>query len=194
MKIVVVGTGYVGLVVGACFAEKGYNVTCVDLDENKIKMLQQGISPIYEEGLEGVLKRNLKKDRIKFTTNYKEAYCDADVIFIGVGTPELPDGSANLEYVATVSKQIAESIGKDCLVVVKSTVRVGTNDKVEQFIKDSLVHNVKFDVASNPEFLAQGHAIRDTLQAKRIVIGTKSKETENLLKNYMNHLIYRLCQ
>lgn len=182
IKIAVAGTGYVGLVAGVCFAEKGHDVTCVDVDENKVKIMQSGKSPIYEEGLEELMTKNVAEGRLHFTTNYKEAYKDADAIFIGVGTPEQPDGSANLSYVATVSRQIAESIEKDCLVVVKSTVPVGTNDKVEQFIKDSLVNDVKVEVASNPEFLAQGHAVRDTLQAKRIVIGTSSKEAEEFLK------------
>ena len=182
IKIAVAGTGYVGLVAGVCFAEKGHDVTCVDVDENKVKVMQSGKSPIYEEGLEELMIKNVGEGRLHFTTNYKEAYKDADAIFIGVGTPEQPDGSANLSYVATVSRQIAESIEKDCLVVVKSTVPVGTNDKVEQFIKDSLVNDVKVEVASNPEFLAQGHAVRDTLQAKRIVIGTSSKKAEDLLK------------
>ena len=182
IKIAVAGTGYVGLVAGVCFAEKGHDVTCVDVDENKVKVMQSGKSPIYEEGLEELMTKNVAEGRLHFTTNYKEAYKDADAIFIGVGTPEQPDGSANLSYVATVSRQIAESIEKDCLVVVKSTVPVGTNDKVEQFIKDSLVNNVKVEVASNPEFLAQGHAVRDTLKAKRIVIGTNSKSAEDLLR------------
>ncbi len=182
IKIAVAGTGYVGLVAGVCFAEKGHDVTCVDVDENKVKIMQSGKSPIYEEGLEELMTKNVAEGRLHFTTNYKEAYKDADAIFIGVGTPEQPDGSANLSYVATVSRQIAESIEKDCLVVVKSTVPVGTNDKVEQFIKDSLVNDVKVEVASNPEFLAQGHAVRDTLQAKRIVIGTSSKKAEEFLK------------
>ena len=182
IKIAVAGTGYVGLVAGVCFAEKGHDVICVDVDENKVKIMQSGKSPIYEEGLEELMTKNVAEGRLHFTTNYKEAYKDADAIFIGVGTPEQPDGSANLSYVATVSRQIAESIEKDCLVVVKSTVPVGTNDKVEQFIKDSLVNNVKVEVASNPEFLAQGHAVRDTLQAKRIVIGTNSKRAEDFLK------------
>ena len=182
IKIAVAGTGYVGLVAGVCFAEKGHDVICVDVDENKVKIMQSGKSPIYEEGLEELMKKNIAEGRLHFTTNYKEAYKDADAIFIGVGTPEQPDGSANLSYVATVSRQIAESIEKDCLVVVKSTVPVGTNDKVEQFIKDSLVNDVKVEVASNPEFLAQGHAVRDTLQAKRIVIGTNSKRAEDFLK------------
>lgn len=182
MKIAVAGTGYVGLVAGVCFAEKGYQVTCVDIDEKKVEMMRQGISPIYEEGLEELMQKNNACGTLHFTTDYEEAYRDADAIFIGVGTPEMPDGSANLSYIAEVSRQIAETIEKDCLVVVKSTVPVGTNDKVEQFIKDFLVHDVKVEVASNPEFLAQGTAVHDTLHAARIIIGTESKEAEALLQ------------
>lgn len=179
MKIAVAGTGYVGLVAGVCFAEKGHNVVCVDVDENKVEMMKSGKSPIYEQDLEELMQKNYKEGRIDYTTDYKSAYKNADAIFIGVGTPEQPDGSANLSYVATVSRQIAESVEHDCLVVVKSTVPIGTNDKVEQFIKDSLPNkNIKVEVASNPEFLAQGTAVRDTLKAKRIVIGTESKEAE----------------
>ena len=181
-KIAVAGTGYVGLVAGVCFAEKGHEVICVDVDEEKVKLMEKGISPIYEQDLEMLMKKNYKEGRIHYTTNYKDAYKEADAIFIGVGTPEQADGSANLSYVATVSRQIAESIEKDCLVVVKSTVPIGTNDKVEQFIKDSLVNNVQIEVASNPEFLAQGTAVRDTLEAKRIVIGTESEKAEKMLK------------
>lgn len=181
-KIAVAGTGYVGLVAGVCFAEIGHSVICVDIDENKVELMKSGKCPIYEENLEELMIKNYKEGRLDYTTDYKNAYKDADAIFIGVGTPEQEDGSANLSYVATVSRQIAESVEKDCLVVVKSTVPVGTNDKVEQFIKDSLIHNVKIEVASNPEFLAQGHAVRDTLKAKRIVIGTESKEAEKILK------------
>ncbi len=182
MKIAVAGTGYVGLVAGVCFAEKGYDVTCVDIDEKKIAMMRQGISPIYEEGLEELMQKNNERGTLHFTTDYVDAYRDADAIFIGVGTPEMPDGSANLSYIAAVSRQIAEVVEKDCLVVVKSTVPVGTNDKVEQFIKDFLVHDVKVEVASNPEFLAQGTAVHDTLYAARIIIGTQSGEAEVLLK------------
>ena len=182
MKIAVAGTGYVGLVAGVCFAEKGYDVTCVDIDEKKIAMMRQGISPIYEEGLEELMQKNNERGTLHFTTDYVDAYRDADAIFIGVGTPEMPDGSANLSYIAAVSRQIAEVVEKDCLVVVKSTVPVGTNDKVEQFIKDFLVHDVKVEVASNPEFLAQGTAVHDTLYAARIIIGTQSGEAEALLK------------
>ncbi|MCI8927118.1 MAG: UDP-glucose/GDP-mannose dehydrogenase family protein [Lachnospiraceae bacterium] len=182
MKIAVAGTGYVGLVAGVCFAEKGYNVMCVDIDEAKVALMRQGVSPIYEQGLEELMQKNNARGTLHFTTDYVEAYRDADAIFIGVGTPEMPDGSANLSYIATVSRQIAETVEKDCLVVVKSTVPVGTNDKVEQFIKDFLVHDVKVEVASNPEFLAQGTAVHDTLHAARIIIGTESKEAEELLK------------
>ena len=181
MKLVVAGTGYVGLVAGVCFAEKGHDVTCVDVDEHKVKQMEAGISPIYEEGLEELMQKNNAAGRLHYTTDYRSAYRNADAIFIGVGTPEQPDGSANLGYIATVSRQIAESVERDCLVVVKSTVPVGTNDKVEQFIKDFLIHDVKIEVASNPEFLAQGSAVRDTLHAARIIIGTESKEAEKLL-------------
>ena len=180
-KIAVAGTGYVGLVAGVCFAEKGHQVMCVDVDEEKVKLMKSGVSPIYEQDLEELMRKNYKAGRLDYTTDYKSAYKDADAIFIGVGTPEQPDGSANLSYIATVSRQIAENIEKDCLIVVKSTVPIGTNDKVEQFIKDFLVHDVKVEVASNPEFLAQGTAVRDTLEAKRIVIGTESKEAEKML-------------
>lgn len=180
-KIAVAGTGYVGLVAGVCFAEVGHRVTCVDIDENKVNIMKQGISPIYEADLEEVMQKNYAAGRIDYTTDFKSAYKDADAIFIGVGTPEQPDGSANLSYIATVARQIAENIEKDCLVVVKSTVPVGTNDKVEQFIKDFLVNDVKVEVASNPEFLAQGSAVHDTLHAARIIIGTDSKRAEDML-------------
>ena len=178
MKIAVAGTGYVGLVAGVCFAEVGHEVTCVDIDENKVKLMESGLSPIYEDGLEELMKKNNATGRLHYTTDYAKAYREAEAIFIGVGTPEMPDGSANLSYIATVCRQIAESIVHDCLVVVKSTVPIGTNDKVEQFIKDFLVNDVKVEVASNPEFLAQGTAVRDTLRAARIIIGTESKEAE----------------
>ena len=178
MNIAVAGTGYVGLVAGVCFAEVGHNVTCVDVDEKKVKIMESGVSPIYEDGLEELMKKNNATGRLKYTTDYASAYAGADAIFIGVGTPEMPDGSANLSYIATVCRQIAESVVHDCLVVVKSTVPVGTNDKVEQFIKDFLDKDIKVEVASNPEFLAQGTAVRDTLHAARIIIGTESKEAE----------------
>ncbi len=183
MKLAVAGTGYVGLVAGVCFAEKGHDVTCVDVDEKKIGMMQKGISPIYEAGLDELMLRNNEAGRLHYTTDYESAYADADAIFIGVGTPEQPDGSANLNYIASVSKQIAESVQKDCLIVVKSTVPVGTNDRVEQFINDFLVRkDLHIEVASNPEFLAQGNAVRDTLEAARIIIGTESEWAEKILR------------
>lgn len=180
-KIAVAGTGYVGLVAGVCFAEVGHQVTCVDIDENKINLMKSGISPIYEVGLEELMRKNYKAGKLNYSTDFKTVYKDADAIFIGVGTPEQPDGSANLSYIATAARQIAETVEKDCLVVVKSTVPVGTNDKVEQFIKDFLVNDVKVEVASNPEFLAQGTAVHDTLHAARIIIGTESKWAEEML-------------
>jgi len=183
VKLVVAGTGYVGLVAGVCFAEKGHDVTCVDIDDNKVKLMESGISPIYEDGLEELMQRNYAAGRLHYTTDYKAAYKDPDAIFIGVGTPEMPDGSANLSYIATVCRQIAENVEKDCLVVVKSTVPVGTNDRVEQFIQDFLVRKeLKIEVASNPEFLAQGSAVHDTLCAARIIIGTESESAEKMLR------------
>lgn len=181
-KIAVAGTGYVGLVAGVCFAEMGHKVTCVDIDDAKVKLMQSGVSPIYEENLEELMQKNYAVGSIQYTTDYKAAYKDADAVFIGVGTPENEDGSANLSFIATVARQIAENVEKDCLIVVKSTVPVGTNDKVEQFINDFLVNDVRVEVASNPEFLAQGSAVHDTLFAKRIIIGTESEWAENLLK------------
>jgi len=190
LNIAVAGTGYVGLVSGVCMAHRGHHVTCVDIDVKKVEMMQQGISPIYEQDLEELM--HLNRDRLTYTTDYESAYKKADAIFIGVGTPEQPDGSANLSYIATVARQIAETVEQDCLVVVKSTVPVGTNDKVEQFIKDLMPtdlenealgknKNIKVEVASNPEFLAQGTAVRDTLEAARIIIGTDSKTAEETL-------------
>ena len=179
MKIAVAGTGYVGLVTGVCLAEHKHEVTCVDVDEKKIKKMQQGISPIYEKGLPELMKKNM--DRLTFTTDYKKAYADAEVIFIGVGTPEKVDGSANLKYVYTVAKQIAESVERDCVVVVKSTVPIGTNDKIENYIREHLTHPVEIDCVSNPEFLSQGTAVRDTLHAARIIIGAEKEKAGNVL-------------
>lgn len=182
MKIVVAGTGYVGLVTGACLAEVGHNVTCVDIDENKVEIMKQGISPIYEPGLDELLKKNYEAERLNFTTDYKNAYKNADVVFIGVGTPEREDGSANLDYVFNVCKQVAENVENDCLVVVKSTVPIGTNDRVEAFLKENVKSGIRISVASNPEFLAQGTAVPDTLHASRIVIGVENKEDEATLR------------
>lgn len=181
MKIAVAGTGYVGLVTGVVLAHIGHNVTCVDINEDKIKMMRDGVCPIYEAELEGLMHEN--KERLIYTTDYKKAYKDAEVIFIGVGTPEREDGSANLDYVNAVAKQIADTVENDCVVVVKSTVPIGTNDKIESFIRKNLKHDVNIYVASNPEFLAQGTAVRDTLYASRIVVGTENKKAEEIMRD-----------
>lgn len=180
LKIVIAGTGYVGLVTAVCLAEIGHKVTCIDIDLKKVKMMQEGISPIYEPGLDEIMAKNM--ERLVFTTDYVSTYRNADVIFIGVGTPEKKDGSANLCYVNEVALQIAESLEQDCIVVVKSTVPIGTNDKIERLIKENLIHNVHVEVVSNPEFLSQGTAIHDTMLATRIVLGTESKHAEQVLR------------
>ena len=181
MKIAVAGTGYVGLVAGVCFSEVGHNVVCVDVNEKKIEMLKKGISPIYEQNLEEMMMRNYSAGRLDYTTDYASAYKGCDVIFIGVGTPEREDGSANLKYVFQSAKQIAEAITKNCIVVVKSTVPIGTNDEIEKYIKDNLKENVVVDVVSNPEFLAQGTAVKDTLYASRIIIGTENERAKQVM-------------
>lgn len=183
MKIAVAGTGYVGLVTGVCLAEVGHSVTCIDIDENKINLLKKGISPIYEPGLDEKIKRNFEEKRLDFTIDFKNVYKESNVIFVAVSTPEREDGSANLDYVFQVCKEISENIEEDCLVVIKSTVPIGTNDKVEEFLRENLVNNVQVEVASNPEFLSQGTAVVDTMNASRIVIGVESKNAENILRN-----------
>lgn len=180
MKISVAGTGYVGLVTGVCLAEHGHSVTCVDVDDKKVEMMQRGVSPIFEPNLEELMAKNM--ERLVFTTDYQEAYKNAEVIFIGVGTPEKKDGSANLKYVYSVVEQIAESVENDCVVVVKSTVPIGTNDKVETLLNDKKKHSMNFYVVSNPEFLAQGTAVRDTLHASRIVIGVENEYTQKIMR------------
>lgn len=180
MKIAVAGTGYVGLVTGVCLASKGHKVTCVDVDQAKVEIMRQGISPIYEPGLDELMKEYM--GNLTFTTDYQMAYKDAEVIFIGVGTPEKKDGSANLSYVYKVAEQIAETVENECVVVVKSTVPIGTNDKIETYLFEHLKNDVRVHIASNPEFLAQGTAVRDTLQASRIVIGAESDYAKNVLE------------
>ena len=161
-------------------SEHGHNVVCVDVDEEKVAKMSKGISPIYEPGLDDLMIKNM--ERLTFTTDYASAYKDAEVIFIGVGTPEKKDGSANLTYVYKVAEQIAENAENDCIVVIKSTVPIGTNDKVEAFITEKAKDGISIHIASNPEFLAQGTAVRDTLHASRIVIGAESKYAANILK------------
>lgn len=180
MKIAVAGTGYVGLVTGVALAHIGHNVTCVDVDKEKIDKMKKGISPIYEQDLEKLMREN--SDRLDYTLDYKNAYKDADVIIIGVGTPEREDGSANLDYVHSVCEQIAESLEKDCVVVLKSTVPIGTNDEIEKKLNSEVKSGIKVYVASNPEFLSQGTAVHDTLYASRIVVGTENEIAADVMQ------------
>lgn len=184
MKIVVVGTGYVGLVTGACLAEVGTDVVCVDVNEQKIKNLQNGILPIYEPGLEDIVERNFKKGRLHFSTNLQEAIIGAQIAFIAVGTPPGEDGSADLQYVIQVADAIGRYMNGYIIVVTKSTVPVGTASKVKGAIAGALKKrqaNIEFDVASNPEFLKEGAAVEDFLKPDRIVIGVESERAKNLL-------------
>ncbi|MCR2807401.1 UDP-glucose dehydrogenase family protein [Paenibacillus soyae] len=180
MKLAVAGTGYVGLVTAVCLAEKGHDVTCVDVDKQKIELLQSGVSPIFEQDLEGLMARNA--ERLHYTTDYESAYRDAEIVFIGVGTPEKKDGSANLTYVYSAAKQIAETVRRDCAVVLKSTVPIGTNEKIEKIMHDYKVPEVMIHVVSNPEFLAQGTAVRDTLFPSRIVVGVEDGQAERIMR------------
>ncbi len=180
MKIAVAGTGYVGLVTGVCLADKGHNVTCVDVDTEKIEKMKNGTPPFFEPDLETLMAKN--SERLRYTTDFRSAYSDAEVIFIGVGTPEKKDGSANLSYVFEVAQNIADSVTNDCVVVVKSTVPIGTNDRVEKLIKEKLVNPVNIYVVSNPEFLAQGTAIRDTMHSSRIVVGVQDDYSRAVMK------------
>lgn len=176
MKITVVGTGYVGLVTGVCFAEVGYKVKCFDIDENKIATLSEGKSPIYEPGLEAMLQKNLAAGRLHFTADVKTAYKNADYIFIAVGTPENEDGSANLDYLEAAVTEIADNLVQDAIIVIKSTVPVGTNERVAALLKERLPQEVQAAVVSNPEFLREGSGILDTFHADRIVIGADDRE------------------
>ncbi|MCL2072543.1 MAG: UDP-glucose/GDP-mannose dehydrogenase family protein [Marinilabiliaceae bacterium] len=185
MKISIVGTGYVGLVTGACIAETGAVVVCVDIDEQKIERLKQGIIPIYEPGLETIVVNNYMKKRLSFTTDLKESLEQAEVIFIAVGTPPGEDGSADLRYVLEVARQIGINMTEYLLVVTKSTVPIGTSLKVKAAIKSELEKrgvDIPFDVASNPEFLKEGNAVDDFLKPDRIIVGTESPKAEKLMR------------
>ena len=185
MKIAVVGTGYVGLVTGTCFAEVGIEVTCVDIDEKKITNLRNGILPIYEPGLEEMVNRNVKQGRLVFSTSLADSIKGADVAFIAVGTPPGEDGSADLKYVLAVARGIGENLDNYCVVVTKSTVPVGTAAKVKAELGAALAKrgsNVEFDVASNPEFLKEGAAIDDFLKPDRIVVGVASERAEDMIR------------
>ena len=184
MNIAIVGTGYVGLVSGTCFAEMGAHVTCVDVDAQKIEKLQNGIMPIYEPGLEELVKRNAEFGRLNFTTDLTEVFDDVEVVFSAVGTPPDEDGSADLKYVLAVARQFGQHINKYTILVTKSTVPVGTAKKVKAAIQEELDKrgvDVPFDVASNPEFLKEGAAIKDFMSPDRVVVGTESEKAKEVM-------------
>ena len=184
MNIAIVGTGYVGLVSGTCFAEMGAHVTCVDVDAQKIEKLKNGIMPIYEPGLEELVKRNVGFERLKFTTDLTEVLDDVEVVFSAVGTPPDEDGSADLKYVLAVARQFGQNINKYTILVTKSTVPVGTAKKVKAAIQEELDKrgvDVPFDVASNPEFLKEGAAIKDFMSPDRVVVGTESEKAKEVM-------------
>ncbi len=183
MNISVIGSGYVGLITGACFAEFGLNVTCVDNDVKKIKSLKKGLVPFYEPGLEEIMQRNIKADRLHFTSDIAEAVDSSLVIFIAVGTPPRGDGSAEMKYVEEVAKEIARNIKSYKVIVTKSTVPVGTGEKVRKIISKNLKENIDFDVVSNPEFLREGAGIEDFMRPNRIVIGTSSDQATAIMKD-----------
>lgn len=184
MNIAIVGTGYVGLVSGTCFAEMGAHVTCVDVDEEKIQKLRDGVIPIYEPGLEELVKRNVGFERLKFTTDITKVLDDVEVVFSAVGTPPDEDGAADLKYVLAVARQFGQHINKYTILVTKSTVPVGTAKKVKAAIQEELDKrgvDVPFDVASNPEFLKEGAAIKDFMSPDRVVVGTESKKAKEVM-------------
>ena len=183
MHIGVIGTGYVGLVTGACFAEFGLFVTCVDKDEKKIRSLKKGQVPFYEPGLEDLVLKNVKQGRLKFTTKLPEALELSTVIFIAVGTPPRGDGSADLSYVKDVGAEIAGHMDGYKVIVTKSTVPVGTGEKLKKIISRNLTSDIEFDVASNPEFLREGSAIEDFMRPNRIVIGTETEKAAEIIKS-----------
>lgn len=193
MKIAVVGTGYVGLVSGTCFAETGMDVTCIDIDTKKIENLKKGILPIYEPGLEELVERNSKKNRLHFSTSLKESIQGCEVVFIAVGTPPGENGSADLKYVLGVATEIGKYMNQYTVIVTKSTVPVGTSIKVKKAVNDALLarnEKIAFDIASNPEFLKEGAAIDDFLKPDRIVVGTESeKAAETMNKLYKPFLL-----
>jgi UDPglucose 6-dehydrogenase len=193
MNIAIVGTGYVGLVSGTCFAETGVNVTCVDVDEKKIERLQNGEIPIYEPGLDQMVLKNVKAGRLKFTTDLASVLNDQEIVFSAVGTPPDEDGSADLKYVLQVAKTIGQNLNRYLVVVTKSTVPVGTARKVRHTIEEELKKrgvDIPFDVASNPEFLKEGNAIKDFMSPDRVVVGVESeKAKKTLTKLYKPFLI-----
>lgn len=182
MNISVIGAGYVGLVTGACFAEFGINVKCVDMDRDKIELLTKGIAPFYEPGLEEILRKNMNEGRISFSADTAESVRDSEVIFIAVGTPSLGDGSADLSYVDGVAKTIGENLNGYKVIVTKSTVPIGTGERIRKIISDTGNGNDRFDIVSNPEFLREGSAVEDFMRPNRVVIGANSERAISVMK------------
>ncbi|MCF2635257.1 UDP-glucose dehydrogenase family protein [Prevotellamassilia timonensis] len=185
MKIAIVGTGYVGLVSGACFAEMGVEVTCVDINEEKIKMLSEGKVPIYEPGLEEMVVRNFREGRLKFTTRLTDCLDEVEAVFSAVGTPPDEDGSADLSYVLQVAREVGQNMNHYVVLVTKSTVPVGTAQKVKVVIAEELAARkveIEFDVASNPEFLKEGAAVKDFMSPDRVVVGVESERARKLMQ------------
>ncbi|MBQ6275082.1 MAG: UDP-glucose/GDP-mannose dehydrogenase family protein [Bacteroidales bacterium] len=184
MKIAVIGTGYVGLVSGTCFSELGVRVSCLDIDQKKIDNLNKGILPIWEPGLKDMVDDNMHKGLLSFTSDYAEALKDAEAAFICVGTPPDEDGSADLQYVLAVAREIGRNISDYIVVVTKSTVPIGTSEKVRKAVTDEIAArkvDIKFDVASNPEFLKEGSAVADFMKPDRVVVGVDSEEAKELM-------------
>jgi len=182
MEIAVIGTGYVGLVTGVCLSEIGHNVTCIDIDEEKVSTLKKGISPIYEEGLTELLQKNLEEGNLNFTADYQEGFTDKNIIYIAVGTPQSDDGSADLSYIDAACLDVAKNISRDMIIVTKSTVPVGTNEYIKEKIETNLTKDVKISIVSNPEFLRQGSAVHDTFHGDRIVIGSEDETALKVLE------------
>jgi UDPglucose 6-dehydrogenase len=188
MRVAVIGTGYVGLSTGVCLSEIGHHVTCIDIDEQKIKKLREGISPIYEPGLEDLIASNIAAERLRFTTSYKEGLDLAEIIIIAVGTPQRDDGGADLSYLEKAAKDISYHMNQNTIVVIKSTVPVGTNEYMKKMMEEHCRKNITFEVVSNPEFLRQGSAIQDTMQADRIIIGSENKEAAEKVREMYSSL------
>ncbi|WP_243388116.1 UDP-glucose dehydrogenase family protein [Bacillus kexueae] len=182
MKVSVIGTGYVGLVSGTCFSEIGHEVTCVDIDQEKINKLTMGEIPIYEPGLSDLVKKNVKSGKLYFTTDIKYAVTSAEIIIIAVGTPPLPSGEADLSYIFSAAKSIGENLNEYKVIVTKSTVPLGTNLKIKEIVNEASGGKYDFDIASNPEFLREGSAVYDTLNMERAVIGTETEKAALILE------------
>lgn len=188
MKVAILGTGYVGLSTGVSLAEIGHHVYCIDVDEGKISLLQQGISPIYEPGMEELLARTIAAGKLHFTTSHREGLAEAEIVILAVGTPQRDDGSADLSYLVEAAKDLAAHLLQDTIVVIKSTVPVGTNDEIRKIIEANCHEDVSVKMVANPEFLRQGSALKDTLEAERIIIGSENQQAASKVKEMYSPL------